>query len=57
MGPEAPCQEMILASHRLMLLQHYGLPVIVALTRFGSDTEREFVMIGESREQQAGQFD
>ena len=57
MGPEAPCQEMILASHRLMLLQHYGLPVIVALTRFGSDAEREFEMIGDSREQQAGQFD
>jgi formyltetrahydrofolate synthetase len=32
---------MILASHPLMLLQHYGLPVIVALNRFGSDTERE----------------
>ena len=28
-----------------MLLQHYGLPVIVALNRFGSDTEREFEMI------------
>jgi len=28
---------MILASHRLMLLQH----------RFGSDTEREFEMIGK----------
>ena len=36
---------MILASHPLMLLQHYGLPVIVALNRFGSDTEREFEMI------------
>jgi len=28
-----------------MLLQHYGSPVIVALNRFGSDTEREFEMI------------
>jgi hypothetical protein len=28
---------MILASHPLVLLQHYGLPVIVALNRFGSD--------------------
>ena len=36
---------MILASHPLMLLQHYGLPVIVALNRFGSDTKREFKMI------------
>jgi formate--tetrahydrofolate ligase len=36
---------MILASHPLMLLQHYGLPLIVALNRFGSDTEREFEMI------------
>jgi hypothetical protein len=44
-GLKAPCQEMILASHPLMLLQHYGLPVIVALNRFGSDTEREFEMI------------
>jgi formyltetrahydrofolate synthetase len=35
---------MILASHPLMLLQHYGLPVIVALNRFGSDIEREFEM-------------
>jgi len=29
---------MILASQPLMHLQHYGLPVIVALNRFGSDT-------------------
>ena len=36
---------MILASHPLMLRQHYGLPIIVALNRFGSDTEREFEMI------------
>ena len=33
---------MILASHPLMLLQRYGLPVIVALNRFGSGTAREF---------------
>jgi len=32
---------MILASHPLMLLQRYGLPVIVALHRFGSDAQRE----------------
>ena len=36
---------MILASHPVMLLQRYGLPVIVALNRFGSDTERGFKMI------------
>lgn len=38
---------MILASHSLTLLQHYGLPVIVTPNRFGSDTEREFEMIRE----------
>jgi hypothetical protein len=52
-GLEAPCQEMILASHPLMLLQHYGLPVIVALNRFGSDTEREFEMIRKHLGEQA----
>jgi hypothetical protein len=28
-----------------MLLEHHGLPVIVALNRFGSDTERELERI------------
>jgi formyltetrahydrofolate synthetase len=41
---------MILASRPLTLLQHYGLPVIVALNRFGSDTEREFEMIRKRRQ-------
>ena len=36
---------MILASHPLMLLPHDGLPVVVALNHFGSDTERELEMI------------
>jgi len=36
---------MILASQPLMLLQHYGLPVIFALNRFGSDSERELELI------------
>ena len=36
---------MILASHSTMLLQHYGVPVILALNRCGSDTGREFEMI------------
>jgi formyltetrahydrofolate synthetase len=46
-------QEMILASHPLMLLQHYGLPVIVALNHFGSDTGRELEMIGKRVGEQA----
>jgi formate--tetrahydrofolate ligase len=36
-----------------MLLQHHGLPVIVALNRFGSDTERELEMIGKRSGEQA----
>ena len=31
--------------HVANIRDHYGLPVIVALNRFGSDTEREFEMI------------
>jgi hypothetical protein len=30
---------MILPSQPLMLLQHYGLPIIVALNGFGGDTK------------------
>jgi hypothetical protein len=40
-------QEMILASHALMLLRHDGLPVIVALEAFGPDTGRELEVIGK----------
>jgi formyltetrahydrofolate synthetase len=36
-----------------MLLQHYGLPVIVALNSFGSDTERAFEMIRKHLGEQA----
>jgi formyltetrahydrofolate synthetase len=40
-----------------MLLRHYGLPVIVALNHFGSDTERELEMIGRHLRPQAGEGD